>query len=300
MRFGMSRGKMRRYIDVKLNLIKMKKFIYILTAFTFIFIIGCSVDNDLQFENEKLVTLEQVKSVNNLDLNQSAILDINEVEVSSNFYFSDEEIKFIGTEHNKLCKGFVDAVNSRMYSSYLDAFNSVLVENRYNEVSNIEFNNWMKFSDFDSISTIIESIENVRVRAIMSDFVNITNEISFYQSYKNNLDSLREVALNELSGINLTSVLISIEVAQNSAKMWLPISSGGEGYYDKIRHSETDFRISLFGKVVCADAIGAYLGFLHGALPYLLSGGPANPISNAYLAGEAVLGAAGASSTAAL
>jgi hypothetical protein len=268
---------------------------------------------------------------------------------------SKAEIKKIGTEHNRLMIDIIkllkngsitssDAVNNSIGSSVkkynvdnislFNTINNVISNNGYQPISRDEFTYFVDNYSLDvvssTISNTINSVNNPQQQSIMRTLVEDVNNAINYSTLSQQLADLSIRAYSELSGNDQTSTLIAIEVASNSAYMWLPESQGGLGYYDFVENIQNyeaapnssstkslavkEIRVSSFspsevkklsvprkvGAVICADAIGAFGGFCRSALPYFLSGGPANMISNGLLLGSAVIGGVTSSATAAV
>jgi|GEM_PF-1131144 len=268
---------------------------------------------------------------------------------------SKAEIKKIGTEHNRLMIDIIkqlkngsitssDIVTNSIGSSVkkynvdnislYNTVNNVISYNGYQPISQDEFayfaDNYSQDVVSSTISNTINSVNNPQQQSIMRSLVEDVNNTINYSTLSQQLADLSIRAYSELSGNDQTSTLIAIEVASNSAYMWLPESQGGLGYYDFVENIQNykaasnssstkllavrEIRVSSFptsevkklsvprkvGAVICADAIGAFGGFCRSDLPYFLSGGPANMISNGILLGSAVIGGVTSSATAAV
>jgi hypothetical protein len=157
----------------------------------------------------------------------------------------------------------------------------------------------------NTINSIVSEIDNDATKTII---IALNHALVNFESYDDliiELNHLRSETNLELTGLNKTATLIAIEVAQNSARMWALTEMGGENYLDGTDGIIVDqpalaVNKAKVGRVVGADAVGAFTGFLRGASGYLFTGGPFNPVSNAYLAGHTILGAASSSVIAAL
>jgi hypothetical protein len=265
----------------------------------------------------------------------------NTFELEKNFKtLTKEEIELIGKEHNRLCIEVIknlkynsmtiktDQVQSQSvyesnslsskYENLLNSMNYIYTTNSYRSISESEFEDYIKNYSVDAISntinTTINNISNAQQSLIMEDLFRFINSSSNYEVLSHMLNQLKQRAENELTGLDQTSTLIAIEVAINSANMWLPIYQGGLGYFEQIGNFQ---RVTLesnnsliniesrdigskFATVICSDAIGAFSGFCRAALPYFLSGGPVNPISNGILFGSALIMGTSSSLTAAV
>lgn len=225
---------------------------------------------------------------------------------------SDSEIALIGTEHNRLLQaGF----NEYLYNNDIDlstALNQVYEENEYPTLTEDEFaqiaNMYSEDQAENTIQSTIDTMSNDIQRQIFTDMVSLVQNSSTYDELLEGLNILKDYTHENLTCFEKTSTLIALEVCINSAKLWIPVDAGGEGYYDFITNPEggriagyqnRGFWRSL-GIIICSDAIGAFGGFCRAALPYLASGGPANPVSNAALLGNAVIGGATSSATTAV
>lgn len=273
-------------------------------------------------------------------------------EITSNSQqgLSKAEIKQIGTEHNRLMidiikqlkNGPVASSNIRTNSfgvkaNYIDnvtvynTLNYVLSNNGYPTVPQDEFSYYINNYSLEvvgpTIANTLSSISNTQQGDIMRSLVANVDNTTDYNTLSQQLAALSNRAYNELSGYDQASTLIAIEVANNSAYMWLPESQGGLGYYDMVendllvganstRSQTTVGENSTYvippnrvkqnrldkkkvGAVIGADAMGAFFGFCQAALPYFLSGGPVNPVSNGMIAGRALIGGVQASAGAA-
>jgi len=206
--------------------------------------------------------------------------------------------------------------NNELFSS----LNYVLGDNGYPPLQQDEFNYYLTNYNDEVISTTvsntISSISNQQQSSIMGDLVTSINNTSDYNTLSQQLSGLQQRAETELSGTDQTSTLIAIEVASNSGYMWLPVEEGGLGYYDQSIATEVNkryqkltsesgtfetkepIRVNMkqsngartIAQIIVADAVGAFAGFLRAALPYFLSGGPVNPVSNGILFGSALIG----------
>jgi hypothetical protein len=218
-----------------------------------------------------------------------------------------EMITAIGNEHNRLCKliqeDYMNSSNSDLYNS----FNNVMQTTNYGSIDNNGFNNLVDFNkeaNFEiNVNNLINSIKDVQEKEIMNSIYLATLEIEDLDKFNLTMNEL-EVQANSITIENRKiAVLIAIEVARNSSKMWMPIAYGGEGYYIMANNSQQNLNkqtnksaaTKKVGGVVLADIIGAYTGFLGGVMGYLISGGPVNPASNAYIAGCTIVGGVGAS-----
>lgn len=276
--------------------------------------------------------------------------DSGNIEPKNITTLNKEEISLIGKEHNRLLIDIIKNLNNPTVSAtvkvnsvgnikrdyisdenLLFSINFVLSTNNYSPLQQSAFDDYIQNYNSDAIdntiSNTISSIINEVESSIMNDLVMNVYNSSSYSALSQNLEFLKQRAGNDLSGLEQTSTLIAIEVAQNSAYMWMPVNQGGLGYFDQLNidlstnNKTEEFQIKYIkidnivsnnpfvkveggaktaGKVIVADAIGAYIGFLRAALPYFLSGGPANPISNGVLLGASLIAGVGTSATTAV
>ena len=258
---------------------------------------------------------------------------------------SDDEIEDIGVKHNFFLKEsfkfYLLNNDETLFSSLNQVFRNEgmepLSEEYFREIEEKFSNENIEFS----ISSTIDTMSNELQRQIFTDMVALVHNSSNYDEILSGLNELKNYTKDNLTCLEKVSTMIAIEVCLNSAKMWLSISQGGEGYFDHYRGTEEaknlkilcqetfagtvspfqnselyenrevtisdvsfglsqniDIESNYFtvlgqqkvGAIICSDAIGAFGGFLRGALPYFLSGGPLNPISNGYLFGCALIG----------
>ncbi len=174
---------------------------------------------------------------------------------------SKAEIKKIGTEHNRLMidiisslkKGSItssDVVTNSIGSSVkkynvdnislYNTVNNVISANGYQPISRDEFTYFVENYSQDvvnsTISNTINGVNNPQQQSIMRSLVEDVNNTINYSTLSQQLADLSIRAYSELSGDDQTSTLIAIEVASNSAYMWLPESQGGLGYYDFVEN----------------------------------------------------------------
>jgi hypothetical protein len=149
---------------------------------------------------------------------------------------------------------------------------------------------------------MIDTMQSDMKKIIFSQMIEVVMEhTSDYQTLSDEIDELKNLTIQELDCFDELSTLVALEVCKNSARLWLSQSAGGEGLFDEISGtSQRSTTISsmqarsfwkTLGKIICGDAVGAFSGFCQGAMPYLITGGAANPISNAVLAGHTIRGA---------
>jgi len=216
--------------------------------------------------------------------------------------FSSTEIALIGTEHNVLVKETIDDIVDNGEMDVRGSLNETFVAHSYDQLDPDEYTiNYNLFAEpyvVNSVNDIIDSIYNPVQRQIMDDMVSIVENENDLTTKLAELASLKQYATDNLTEFEQAQTLISIEVCINSAKLWFPTDQGGQGYYDivntyigNLRSGNRMSASGTVGTIVIADAVGAFSGFLNGAMGYLLSGGAANPVSNAYLLGRTVLGA---------
>lgn len=101
------------------------------------------------------------------------------------------------------------------------------------------------------------------------------------------MDRIESAAIKELSGDDIEALLVTTSIARKSALYWLPKLSAEDG--GSIDNFSRSTPMTKGGKIVAADAIGAYFGFLRAAVFAPVPG------ANAIIAGSVVLGAAQAS-----
>ena len=215
----------------------------------------------------------------------------------SDFEFSQSEIEFIGSEHNRLCIEVYNLGLTNNYSTLFETLNTVLDNNDYENLIIDDYNFINSANNSTTfISDMITGIENDNEKQIIQDLVDALDNYQNVSTFTNVVEHLKSTANNQLGGLNKTAVLIALEVASNSSKMWALTEMGGQNYADGHNGITDTTPLAVSGKkvghIVIADALGAYTGFLSGAAGYLFSGGPFNPISNAYLAGHTIIGAA--------
>lgn len=228
---------------------------------------------------------------------------------------TEAEISQIGSEHNRLCKLIVDEIIDNNTDLFV-SINKTLMNNSYPSISKQELE-FLTLSKIDKTKdSIISNMSNKTQRDILKKMFKISESTSLEYIIVE-LSKLHKNTKETLINSEKNSTLIAIEVAMNSAKLWMPVSKGGDGYFDKLlvrnsfiqRTTQTSDSSkptpktkddSTIGNIVAMDALGAFTGFLSAALPYFSSGGPANPISNGYLAGRTILGAVSGSVSAAV
>lgn len=215
-------------------------------------------------------------------------------------YFNLNMIEFIGKEHNRICKLIFNNFRSNTNQSLYTSFNSVMSSEEYGSLSEDGFNHSVSIYSNINIETtmneLLNNIQNDGEKSIISDLYDVTSAIQTYDEYIQHLSVLANRANNLTDQNRKIATLIALSVAKNSAKMWLSTNNGGEGYLDMGSPTGTSNKqISKAGGVIMADIVGAYSGFLGGVMGYLTTGGPVNPISNAYIAGCTLVGGIGAS-----
>lgn len=221
------------------------------------------------------------------------------------FNFSDDELQNIGSEHNRMVQ--------EVFTYYLpygsidlrDAINKASEENQYEPITQDEFEKLQAEYSADEVQNtlgaLIDEMDNASQKEIFYEMISaVTENTDSYEKIEYEINALKERARSELTCYELTGTLVALEVCKNSAKLWLPEQAGGEGYFDYIdaEISGKSAKIaqargfwSSLAKIVIGDATGAFSGFVTGAMPYIMTGGAANPISNAVLAGHTINGA---------
>ena len=221
------------------------------------------------------------------------------------FGFSPEELQNIGSEHNRIVNVVFNHYLPHGSTDLRDALNRAYEENKFEPISEDEFEKLQsQYSESNIESTtagVIEGMSNEAQKQIFNDMVTaVTENTNNYEELANQINLLKERAYAQLTCYELTATLVALEVCQNSAKLWLSQDAGGQGYFDIIDEQiseRSSGRVQARGfwsrlaNVVIGDAVGAFSGFVAGATPYLLTGGAANPISNAVLAAHTIRGA---------
>lgn len=215
--------------------------------------------------------------------------------------FTDEEIEFLGTEHNRLVIAATDNYRFNSNLSLMEALNQTFESNIYPELSQADFDDLQDRYSVDNfeltISETIDTLENEMQKEILTAMVNLVKDSSRqYEDIAVEIELLKLQAKENLSCFELNSTLMSLEVCKMSAKLWLPAEIGGDGYYDLITEEGSGKLSSsrrswwrVLADCVVGDAIGAFTGFVRGAAPYFASGGPVNPVSNAAIATSALI-----------
>lgn len=277
------------------------------------FFISCQKDKDLN-NNQQSITLSKSEIAKiGKEHNRIMIGTINRsLEKTSSLLLINSNAA--GVKKNTLEYGTID-----LY----DDLNSFLISIGYPSISQLEFEHYTEIYDPSVIqSTLndsIASIQNYETRTIMSSLLYSVINSTDYSSLTYDIAYLTQQAETNLTGIDQAAVLASLSVALNSASMWLPVSEGGQGYFEVVENrvytalnsndnrkeglvsvNSTPVRIKpsyvipmrkKIGYVIGADFSGAFFGFMRAAMPYFLSGGPINPVSNAALLGNTILGA---------
>lgn len=270
------------------RLLKLASVIILSVCFTY----GCQKESDLQ------------------DVGLNAFYKSSSEFSECDFYLSESQIDSIGIEHNRLVPIIFETYLSNNEITILEALNEGFEADLYPTLSFEEFEYFEKEFSIEKIQEtveyIIDTMSNELQKNIFNEMVHIVTEnTSSYPEVLLQLESLKEQAIVDLTCYELLSTLVTLEVCINSAKLWYSTEAGGEGYYDYITSEQGESTSnkgfwSSIGKIVIGDAIGAFSGFCSGAMPYLISGGAANPISNAILAGQTIRGAVTGSVSAAV
>jgi len=178
MRFGMSRGKMRRYIDVKLNLIEMKK-IYLLIFFG-IFVMSCNLDQSIEPKNlafEKSINAKIDKINYNLDKDKANDNFQNPLSYYKKVNFS---------QYQK------STFDSLLFERGISAFDSITVEKiRINPEDSFLYLVQIGSSDF----CIITDVNDIKASAIFYNFEQNESYISF-KYYFDNKTPLGDLNIN--------------------------------------------------------------------------------------------------------
>jgi hypothetical protein len=289
----------------------MKNVAFILTVFSFFIFYSCS-KSDISNVDKPILTKKEISSIGS---EHNRLL----IEVLNKFSNNTSQNNSIQNQSLEVKQSYTLELQQ---ANLQNSLNSIFLENGLQELTESEF--LVYFHDYsmenidNTISNNLNGISNLEELAIMNGLINSLKRNVNYNSLLSDLNALKARAENNLTGVSQTATLIAIEVATNSAQLWFPVESGGLGYYTTVlgfksnnniqngsiqsnsviiknKSLGTDPRQSA-GIIVTADAVGAYSGFLRAALPYFLSGGLANPISNGMLIGTSLI--AGVSSSA--
>lgn len=224
-----------------------------------------SISHNKMSSNERLLNDEQVKSIGNLH-NQFL------TQVFSNYDFQTKNrVLEIRTQFEKIdLKGNVIDWNKKDYGN---------IENELNYLKNNLSDT--AFSIIEKGMMEAEKMENV-------------------ESFSNTLELLNEEAKEKLTGIELDTVLIALNVFENSAQLWLPVDEGGNGIgYEFFNKYNMVYNIELSNKrtprqmirtALAADGLSAAAGFLVGAFVIGATagtGGLATPAIIGFLVGVA-------------
>lgn len=237
-------------------MIKLKN--YLLIVFSVFFITGC----DNQIEN-----LEGRNEINHTE-NTSIV----NKSVSNQRLLNDEQVKLVGEKHNQ--------VLTQVFSNYDFNTNDRVYEIRA-QFEKVDLNghiiNWNS-KDYGNIENNLNFLRNnlsENAFSIIEQGMSEAENLENFDSFSNKLESLNLKARKELVGIELDTVLIALNVLENSAKLWLPIEEGGNGIgygfmekYNSLYNTEINNRRSprqMIRTALAADGLSAAGGFLVGA-----------------------------------
>ncbi len=293
----------------------MKK---IILCFTIFLITACQKEK-IESKEKNIVSFSK-EQIEKIGLQHNLLC--KEILIRGNFiptFTSTSKIQNHATDNMTVGKNNVDR------DELFQLMNTVFQEYSLQPATHAEYQYYSQYYSPENIEQTINNMANAISDPVLKDIIEqmiskVGGTIN-HNILKQQLILLKTRAYNELNGTEQTAALVAIEVAIHSSELWSSTSNGGLGYFDQvINNSNTDFMQiksnssekntkhiiknggtgKNIGTVACADAMGAFYGFCRGALPYFVSGGPYNPISNAMLAGQTIIGAVQASTTAAL
>lgn len=222
--------------------------------------------------------------------------------------FPDTLIEVVGSEHNRITKTTIEEWIGNISAGLATAMETVAESNGYPNPTEEDWaymDTHFTLEKIDSLfDAIIDTMPISQHDIFLARRTIFEDSLTGYESLANEIEDLKLDA-EELECFDRAATLVALEVFKNSAYMWLPTENDGENYSEifdplGIRQYQARKWWRWIADVVVSDALGAFWGFSRAALPFFTSGGPANPVSNAVIAGATVIGAAQSSSSTAV
>jgi len=172
----------------------------------------------------------------------------------------------LGEQHNAILEYAIGEVDFKTDSiPVLAALDAIKNMNWDFSQSQIDLNTFMEmsldtYSLMDSLGCKVahwsQNPYSVQATVILQNTLNIFKNVQGVSNIDiiySNLDDLRNVARNQLSGDELSAVINTIDVAKSSAYFWAPIDIGGLGYWDYCNEQKA----WNWGNAVLGDAWGS-------------------------------------------
>lgn len=212
-----------------------------------------------------------------------------EVQNLQNARLSTEDIELLGQNHKEYLTLGYDFIQSNSPEGIASGFLDFAPDTDKKDLEKILYLSEEKFL----IEKHEDRFNNPITVEIYNSIIELSNsEITTLSSFKNDLKNLKSLAISNLNGLDKDFILLSIEVAENSASLLLPKSKGGQGLQEEIINTLYPREIAR-PRGDCADSIIA--GAVGGAAGVFLGWGStliAIPGTNAAVGAAVVWGAA--------